>query len=176
VSNIGHDIGGFAGPKPDPELFIRWIGLGVFLPRFSIHSWNDDGSVNAPWMHPEVLDDVRALMHLRQRLIPYLADLLKRHRDAYEPVMRPVFHDFPDDPRAWDETFDFLLGDGLLVCPVVKPGARSRLVRLPLGARWRCGWSAAVHEGGGALVVPAPFDKPPIFVRIAPPSGLTPDL
>ena len=176
VSNIGHDIGGFAGPKPDPELFVRWIGLGVFLPRFSIHSWNDDGSVNAPWMHPEVLADVRALMSLRQRLIPYLAALLKRHRDAYEPVMRPVFHDFPDDPRAWDETVDFLLGDGLLVCPVVKPGARSRLVRLPLGARWRCGWSGAVHEGGGALVVPAPFDKPPMFVRIEPPSGLTPDL
>ena len=74
------------------------------MPRFSIHSWNDDGSVNEPWMHPEILDDIRALMQLRQRLVPYLKALLQRYRDAYEPVMRPLFHDFPDDPEAWVET------------------------------------------------------------------------
>ncbi|HXP97729.1 MAG TPA: TIM-barrel domain-containing protein, partial [Telmatospirillum sp.] len=36
VSNTGHDIGGFAGPKPEPELFLRWVQFGIFLPRFSI--------------------------------------------------------------------------------------------------------------------------------------------
>ena len=43
----------FDGPKPDAELFVRWVGFGVFMPRFSIHSWNDDGTANEPWMHPE---------------------------------------------------------------------------------------------------------------------------
>jgi alpha-glucosidase len=70
VSNIGHDVGGFAGPAPDAELFARWVGLGVFLPRFSIHSWNTDGTVNAPWMHPEIMSDIRALFALRGRLTP----------------------------------------------------------------------------------------------------------
>jgi alpha-glucosidase len=136
VSSFGHDMGGFAGPRPDAELFARWVGLGVFLPRFAIHSWNDDGSVNEPWMHPEVLDDVRALMRLRERLAPYLGALLLRYREAYEPVMRPLFHDFPDDPEAWAETDDFLLGDAVLVCPVISPGVTRREVRLPLGAVW----------------------------------------
>src|SRR6185312_9857384 len=32
VSNIGHDIGGFSGPQPDAELFVRWVEAGVFMP------------------------------------------------------------------------------------------------------------------------------------------------
>ena len=58
VSNIGHDIGGFSGPAPDAELFVRWVQFGILMPRFSIHSWNDDGTVNEPWMHPEVTQHV----------------------------------------------------------------------------------------------------------------------
>ena len=165
VSSIGHDVGGFAGPKPDAELFARWVGLGVFLPRFSIHSWNDDGSVNEPWMHPEVRDDVRALMRLRQRLIPYLSALLQRYRDAYEPVMRPLFHDFPDDAEAWTETDDFLLGDAVLVAPITEPGVTTRRVRLPAGADWRDAWTGEVSPGGATLDRPAPYAQPPFFIR-----------
>ena len=65
VSNTGHDIGGFSGPAPDAELLVRWVQFGVFMPRFSIHSWNDDGTVNEPWMHPEATPFVRDLIKLR---------------------------------------------------------------------------------------------------------------
>jgi len=176
VSNIGHDVGGFSGPRPDAELFARWVGLGVFLPRFSIHSWNDDGSVNEPWMHPEILDDVRALMRLRERLVPYLSALLRRYRDAYEPVMRPLFHDFPDDPLAWGETDDFLLGDAVLVAPVTAPGVATRRVRLPAGAQWRDAWTGEVFTGGESLDRPTPYARPPFFIRLDPPSGIVPGL
>ena len=165
VSNIGHDIGGFAGPRPDAELFARWVGFGVFMPRFSIHSWNDDGSVNEPWMHPEVLDEIRALMRFRTRLQPYLASLLTHYRQAFEPVVRPLFYDFPDDAEAWRETSDFMLGDAVLVAPVVEPGVSSRAVRLPAGAGWADGWSGEVLEGGQIVERPAPYDRPPFFIR-----------
>ncbi|OBX35177.1 alpha-xylosidase [Halomonas elongata] len=72
ISNVGHDVGGFSGPRPDPELFVRWVQNGVMHPRFTIHSWNDDGTVNEPWMYPEVLDAVRDAIRLRYRLLPYL--------------------------------------------------------------------------------------------------------
>lgn len=49
-AGYGHDVGGFAGPKPDPEMFVRWVQQGVFWPRFCIHSWNSDDSVTEPWM------------------------------------------------------------------------------------------------------------------------------
>src|SRR5262249_6886670 len=71
VSNSGHDVGGFLGPQPDPELFLRWVQFGVFLPRFSIHSENTDGIVTEPWMYPEITPAVRELFRLRYRLMPY---------------------------------------------------------------------------------------------------------
>ena len=64
IFNFGHDVGGFAGPKPEPELFLRWIEQGIYWPRFSIHSWNEDGSANEPWMYPEILGAVREALEL----------------------------------------------------------------------------------------------------------------
>lgn len=49
-AGYGHDVGGFAGPKPDPEMLVRWIQQSVFWPRFCIHSWNTDDSITEPWM------------------------------------------------------------------------------------------------------------------------------
>ncbi len=141
VSNTGHDVGGFDGPKPDAELFARWVGFGIFMPRFSIHSWNTDRTANEPWMHPEVTPAVRDLIKFRYRLMPCLYDLMWRHAQHYEPIIRPTFHDFPRDPRCLDENDDMLLGAGLLVAPVVAPGAPSRDVYLPRGTRWHDWWT-----------------------------------
>jgi alpha-glucosidase (family GH31 glycosyl hydrolase) len=110
-------------------------------------------------------------MGLRERLIPYVAALLERHRDAYEPVMRPLFHDFPDDPAAWSDTDDFLLGDALLVAPVTAPGVVARRVRLPRGAHWSDGWTGELFAGGDTVERPAPFDRPPFFIRRDAPSA-----
>jgi len=174
VSNTGHDVGGFSGPRPDAELFVRWVGFGVFMPRFSIHSWNDDGTVNEPWMYPEVLTKVRRLMRLRQRLTPYLAAVLAHYRQVYEPAIRPLFYDFPDDEAAWAPSDDFMLGDALLVAPVVEPDVITRDVRLPRGADWVCGWTGARYAGGQIVVCPAAPDQPPCFIRLDAPSGLWP--
>ena len=165
VSNSGHDIGGFAGPRPDAELFVRWVEAGVFMPRFSIHSWNDDGTANEPWMHPEVTPIVRDLIRLRYQLLPYLYDLSWRHHAAFEPIVRPTFHDFPDDPMCLADTDDLMLGPALLVASVVTPGAQSREVSLPRGADWRDFWNGERHPGGQRIVVPAPWGRPPLLVR-----------
>ncbi|MDR2789154.1 MAG: glycoside hydrolase family 31 protein [Candidatus Accumulibacter sp.] len=165
ISNTGHDIGGFAGPAPEPELFLRWVQHGVFLPRFSIHSWNDDGTANAPWMYPEITPCVRDLIRFRYRLIPYLYDLLWRYHDRFEPMIRPTFHDFPDDPRCFEENDDMLVGGKLLLASVVEPGQRARPVHLPLGANWYDYWSGDHFTGGREILLPAPWDRPPLLAR-----------
>jgi alpha-glucosidase len=165
VSNSGHDVGGFSGPPPDAELFVRWVEAGVFMPRFSIHSWNDDGTANEPWMHPQATATVRDLIRLRYQLLPYLYDLSWRHHDAFEPIARPAFHDFPDDPDAYADTDDLMLGPSLLVASVVEPGATTREVRLPAGAAWVDFWSGERFEGGRRVVRPAPWGQPPLLVR-----------
>jgi alpha-glucosidase len=161
VSNTGHDIGGFSGPAPDPELLVRWVQYGIFLPRFSIHSWNDDKSVNEPWMHPEVTPQVRALIQLRYRLMPYLYDLVWRYHRSFEPIIRPTYHDFPDDTRCFDENDDMLLGANLLVAAVVEPGQTERRVWLPGTGGWVDWRTGRRLQGGHHETLAAPLDGPP---------------
>ena len=166
VSNSGHDVGGFAGPPPDPELFARWVEAGVFMPRFSIHSWNDDGSVNAPWMHESVADKVAALIRLRARFEPYLSYLSWCYARDFEPIWRPTFYDLPDDPATWGESDDFMLGPSLLVAPVVTPGATKRAVHAPAGADWIDPWTGTRFAGGRMAMLDAPLGRPPFLARV----------
>lgn len=165
VSNTGHDIGGFSGPAPEPELFLRWVQHGIFLPRFSIHSWNDDKSVNEPWMYPEITPFIRDLIKLRYRFIPYIYDLLWRSHSNFEPMIRPTFYDFPQDARCYDENDDMMLGGKLLVASVVEAGQRERAVYLPQGCNWVDYWSGMRFEGGQTVTLAAPWDRPPLLVR-----------
>ncbi|KVU22477.1 alpha-glucosidase [Burkholderia ubonensis] len=165
VSNSGHDIGGFAGPAPEPELLLRWVAFGCFLPRFSIHSWNDDGTVNEPWMYPDVTGQIAGLIKLRYRLIPYLYELLWQSHSAYEPVLRPTFAEFPHDPQCLADGDDMMLGPSLLVAPVVEKGQRERQVYLPAGTRWVSYWSGEAFDGGRTVTLPAPFEQPVILLR-----------
>jgi alpha-glucosidase len=165
VSNSGHDIGGFAGPAPGPELFARWVAFGIFLPRFSIHSWNDDGTVNEPWMYPEVTQKVADLIKLRYRLIPYLYELLWQSHSAYEPVLRPMFAEFPHDPRCLVDSDDMMLGSSMLVAPVVDAGQATRDVYLPSGTRWVSYWSGEAFDGAQTVTLPAPFERPVFLLR-----------
>ena len=165
VSNTGHDVGGFDGPRPDAELFVRWVGIGIFMPRFSIHSWNTDRTANEPWMHPQVTPHVRDLIKFRYRLLPYLYDLSYRYSEFYEPIVRPTFFDFPDDPKCLEDSGDMMLGASLLVAAVVEPGATTRDVYLPAGICWFDYWSGEIFAGGQTVTRQAPYDRPPLFVR-----------
>lgn len=164
VPNIGHDVGGFAGPAPEPELFVRWVQNGIFHPRFTIHSWNSDGTVNEPWMHPEVLPIVREMIHFRYKLIPYLYTLMTEAHHMGHPIIRPLVYHFPDDPNCHTESFDFLLGSHLLVASVLEPGARTRRVYLPQGTWWCDFYTGTWYEGGQTIEVDAPLERIPLFV------------
>ena len=165
IFNFGHDVGGFAGPKPEPELFLRWIEQGIYWPRFSIHSWKADGSANEPWMYPEILGPVREALNWRERLVPLLYSLLWRAHTHHEPVLRPLFYDFPAQPASYEENDVFMLGRDLLVAPVVERGAVSRHVWLPEaeGGWYRIG--TGEHFPCGDAEVSAPLGAAPAFMR-----------
>ena len=129
--NIGHDVGGFHGPVPGPELFCRFVEFCALWPRFVMNSWKDNGIVNLPWMHPEVLPQVQEAFALRYRLLPHIHAAMHRGAVAELPPLRPLGMDFPHDPRAVREADSFMLGDGLLVAPVLEQGAVTRTADLP---------------------------------------------
>ncbi len=165
MPNNGHDIGGFHGPAPEPELFIRWMQHGVFQPRFTTHSWNSDGTITSPWMYPEHLPLIREIIRFRYRLIPYLYSLFWHATQNGTPITRPMVYEFPDDPHCRSESFAFMLGEYLLVATVFESEARTRPVYLPAGTMW-CNWHTGEwFDGGQTVEAPAPLEYTALFVR-----------
>jgi len=125
---FGADIGGFAGPRPERELFIRWIQYGLFQPRFVLHSWNSDGSSTMPWLYEDLKPTVKKLFSLRKKLLPYLYSTMYFCVEEYKPMIYPLFLKYPE----YDEESDsFFLGDSILVNPCFDEGAKYVTVDLP---------------------------------------------
>ena len=164
--NTGHDVGGFHGPRPGPELLTRFTEFCCLWPRFIMNSWNDDGVTTTPWMYPEALPAIRAAMQLRERLMPYLYTLMRQAAQDNTPAVRPLLWNFPDDPQARANDDSFLLGADLLVAPVLEEGATNRAVYLPITpGGWFDFHDGTPLAGGVTHLVPAPTGRLPLFVR-----------
>ncbi len=165
VANQGCDIGGFYGPSPEPELFVRWIQNGIFQPRFSIHSVNTDNTVTEPWMYGNWTGEIRRAIRFRYRLIPYLYSLMERAHETGLPIMEPMFSAFQNDAACYEEGVDFMLGDSLLVANVVEKGAVTRPVYLPEGDRFYDFYSRTAYDGGQTISTAVDMSSIPLFVR-----------
>jgi alpha-glucosidase len=162
--NTGHDIGGFHGPVPDAELLVRWTQNGIFSPRCIMNSWKAGGETNTPWLHAEAIASIRDAIRLRYRLLPYFYTLYQRAARHGDPWLRPTFFDFESDPRAFDDSDDFMCGPLLLVASVVVPDARTRDVYLPAGPpRWYAFDGGERLSAGEVVRVDAPLERIPLF-------------
>jgi alpha-D-xyloside xylohydrolase len=179
------DIGGFHDgdiTSPDfHELLVRWFQFGAFCPVMRMHGDRKpservvgadgldrcfSGADNELWSFGEpVYQVLAAYTHLRETLRPYTRSVMAAAHEDGQPVMRGLFHEFPDDPTCWDVADEYLFGPDLLVAPVVEPGARSRRVYLPAGATWTEMASGTRHEGGRWVDVDAPLDVIPVLLR-----------
>ncbi|MCR5491711.1 MAG: hypothetical protein K6F32_06255, partial [Bacilli bacterium] len=126
--NFGQDIGGFAGPRPSKELFLRWIQYGIFTPRFVLHSWNSDGSSNMPWLYPEEKETVQKLFALRDKLVPYLYQEVYRSTIDNRPIIYPIFLRYPDYDVESDAYF---FGDSIIALPIFDEGKEEATIDLP---------------------------------------------
>lgn len=173
------DIGGFKGGDVSSpsfrELLVRWFQFGVFSPLCRLHGVRQpvemtgaqqSGAPNELWSFgPEVYEILRRWLGLREYLRPYVMDTMRVAHTEGLPPMRPLFLNFPGDQACWDIADQFLLGDDLLVAPVVTEGATERAVYLPDGAAWRDAWTGAMLPGGQWLTAPAPLETIPVYVR-----------
>ena len=164
--NIGHDVGGFAGPLPDPEMFCRWVQACSMNPRMVMNSWKAGNISNVPWMYPEVIPQIAEAIRLRYRLMPYMWSLFERATQDHQPIIRPTFYDFPADEKCYADCDDFMLGDAMLVAPVLDAGARTRTVYLPAGpAAWYNFHTGERLAAGQTHTVQAGLETLPLFVR-----------
>ena len=164
-SNWSHDVGGYLGhrlvERCPPELLVRWLQFGCFTPLMQAHG----RMPQEPWNYGErVLDLYRGYVLLHEQLVPYVrAAAATAHRTGL-PVIRPLCLVDPADPRGWTITDAYGYGPALWVAPVLDDGAREREVALPRGD-WIETWSGTSVSGGCEVVVDAPLNRIPVWVR-----------
>lgn len=157
-----HDMGGFAGPAPSPELYTRWAQFGLL----SSHSRFHGTTPREPWeFGAEATEVTRNFAKMRARLLPYLYHLGVVASQTGLPVMRALMLEFPGDPGARLIDQQFLLGDQLLVCPVFNETGDVEYY-LPSGARWLDLRSGVWLDGGQWRVETGlPLSNMPVFLR-----------
>jgi alpha-glucosidase len=163
VPYSGPDVGGFDG-FPSPELYLRWLEMAAYFPLFRTHSAMDAGR-REPWeFGPEVLGHARAVLRERERLMPYLYTLAHVAHRTGAPYVRPLWWNDPEDRKLRACQDAFLLGDALLVAPVLEQGSDLRSLRLPRG-RWYDTATGEAYEGPGQVLVGAPLGRIPVLAR-----------
>jgi alpha-glucosidase (family GH31 glycosyl hydrolase) len=167
------DLGGFSGPLPSAELYMRSTAMAAFSPIMQYHSEHNDHRRplidRTPWNvaeqtgEPRVLDTYRFYAKLRMNLIPYLDTLGHIASRDGTPIIRPLLVEYPDDPEAVAVDDQYLLGAGLLVAPVLEEGATSRQVYVPDGV-WYDLWTGTPIPSGW-IEAETPLDRIPVYVR-----------
>jgi alpha-glucosidase (family GH31 glycosyl hydrolase) len=185
----GTDIGGFVPTKEfTAELYLRWFQFGAFCPLFRSHGrawklrlpwgWNtgDPGPIeinnyngaaipDSSQLHNEQVEIIcRRYLELRYRMLPYLYSAVHECATTGMPIMRALWLEYPDDPKAIACGDEYLWGKNVLVAPVVEKGAETRQVYLPAG-RWYDFWTQERFEGGREISRNVNLETMPLYVR-----------
>ena len=165
ISFVGSDVGGFIG-LPSHRLYTRWMELGAFTPFFRGHSVINEND-KEPWAFGvEVENWVRDIISLRYRLLPFFYNEFYNSSISGLPIMRPMFLDFQNDNECYsvESQYQFMIGDNLLVAPVVSETDNFKKLYLPKG-KWIDWWNNKVYNGNQWIIVDAPVYQIPLFIK-----------
>lgn len=183
TSDIGGFLGGDIKDKAFQELLVRWFAWGAFCPVFRMHGerspWYEreeefingvrqltSGQDNEVWSFGEDNYEIlKQFLFIRERLRPYIRACMKTASDKGEPVMRPMFFDFPKDTKCWEVEDQYMFGPDLLVAPVMEAGMKERQVYLPEGTKWVDAYTKQTYEGGQVITTPTPLEVIPVMMR-----------
>lgn len=173
------DIGGFQGGDPADaayrQLYLRWFQYGAFCPMLRVHGCRGAQGMedlllgisrgeNELWSFGEEAEAIMAkYLRWRYRLLPYFYSAAWQTITTGVPMMRPLVLAFGEECEAISDAF--MLGDALLVCPVLEADAKERRVYLPSGCLWYELETGAAHAGGQWIAAEAPLDRIPVFIK-----------
>lgn len=160
------------------EFYLRMLQYAQFLPLFRSHGTNIPREVwNFGKPGDPIYDAILHCIERRYRLLPYTYSLAHQVTAHSYTMSRLLAFDFASDPSVYDVGDEFMYGPSLLVKPVTRPMYYNEQgqpmsavhdsvdVYLPSGAEWFDFWSGEQHFGGQKIVVSAPLDHAPLFVR-----------
>ena len=162
-SFVGNDVSGF-GLDSSEELFIRWMEMGPFIPIFRNHS-NMYTRRQEPWAFgPRAEKIAKKSIELRYELLPYIYDLYYISHKEGLPIFRPMIMEYEKDMNLLNIREQFMLGENMLVAPVLYKGERSKTVYLPKGS-WFNYFTMEKLQGGKWYKLPCELDEILVFVK-----------
>ena len=164
------DIGGFFRPGHSQytdekyhELLTRWYQWGTFNPIFRMHGYMTE---TEPWKYGQkVEDNMRKMLNLRYRLLPYIYSEAWQVTKNGSTIMRPLVMDFNGDEAALSSKFEYMFGKSILAAPVTEPNVNQWNVYLPKTSGWFDFWTGKYYSGGQTIKADAPLDRIPLFVK-----------
>ncbi|MGV1066170.1 glycoside hydrolase family 31 protein [Clostridium perfringens] len=162
-SFVGNDVSGF-GLDSSEELFIRWMEMGPFIPIFRNHS-NMYTRRQEPWAFgPKAEKIAKKSIELRYELLPYIYDLYYISHKEGLPIFRPMIMEYEKDMNLLNMREQFMLGENMIVAPVLYEGERSKTVYLPKGS-WFNYFTREKLQGGKWCKLPCELDEILVFVK-----------
>lgn len=188
------DAGGFLGgdikSEDFRELIVRWSEWAVFCPVMRLHGERppfkvlekpyheirgekikqmESGQDNEVWSFGEnVYKILSELLKMRERLKPYIKEIMQSAHNSGSPVMRPLMYDFYDDKNVYKIENEYMFGERLLVCPISEKGQFECEVYLPKltdGFQWTDTFSQKKYDGGQTIKVESPLSRIPVFSK-----------
>jgi alpha-D-xyloside xylohydrolase len=164
------DIGGFFRPGRGQytdlkyhDILTRWFQWSTFNTIFRMHGYQTE---TEPWKYGDtVMSNMRSMMNLRYRLMPYIYSEGWQISKNGSTMMRPLVMDFQRDATAIAQAYQYMFGKSLLVAPVTEAGVTEWNVYLPASTAWYDFWTGKRFSGGQTIKTAAPQDKIPVFVK-----------
>ncbi|MDR0855274.1 MAG: alpha-xylosidase [Christensenellaceae bacterium] len=119
-----HDIGGHHMGERNDEIYTRWVQFAVFNPIMRLHSTSHDLNSKEPWTYGYLAETlVSENLKLRAKLVPYLYSLNVRTAEEGQPLMRPMYYEYPEAEVLYKKELrnQYLFGENLIVAPITEP-------------------------------------------------------
>lgn len=178
------DIGGFFAGDTESEYFreliVRWFQFGLFCPVMRLHGTRnkqsdyvtrypgiicDGGGYNEIWKFGEKsYGIIKSLIELREKLRPYIEECARNTSKTGEPIMRPMFFDFPEEQECYLLDDQYMFGRDILFAPIVNQGQEERNVYLPAG-KWIRTTTKEQFVGPAMITVTCPINEFIAFTR-----------
>lgn len=157
-----YQIGGFDS-QPSDEVYVRFVQATALMPRMSF--------AFAPWVFAgtgkssiNVTSITKRYISLHRIYSSTMIELARKRVSDGEPIIRPMWYASPDDTRSYRLNDQFMLGNDILVAPVLAIGQRERTVFLPNGS-W-VDQTGAQFSGSTIVKVKVPIDQLAYFKRV----------
>lgn len=162
-----HDTGGFFGGTRNAEQYTRWTQFSGLSAALRVHSAGED---RRPWLWGKQAEDsMRTIYHLRSEIFPYLYTSVRQCYDDMMPLLRPMYLSYPKEESAYHVSGQYLLGDNVLVAPIVSAGVGQNFVAkqgvwFPQGT-WYNVFTGEQFAGGTQALVTADIGEVPMYAR-----------